>query len=185
MNFMNRLLSLVSCLFFATLSCTAQSAITVTLDGGHRLYTGAQVKYTHSFKTVQLGAFVTPTYYDQDFLMRLGICINSVPLKKKDASLYYGFAAEGYSVLQKAGYADKALMAGLHLGVNVKLKERLYLNSEWGARAGALFSEKYQQSPGAVRYGYPGNYYKDRDRFFYFPASLGLTYVFGGKRDKI
>lgn len=184
---MKHLLSLVSCLFIAPVSGTAQSAIAVSLDGGHGIYAGTQVKYTHAFKTVQLGAFITPTNLIADnrtYLTRAGICINSVPLRKKDASLYYGVAAEGYTE-HGSGYTDKAIMAGLHLGVNVKLKERLYLNSEWGARAGFLFFESYQQSPGAVSYGLPGNYYKDRAGIIYFPASIGISYVFGKWKDKV
>lgn len=180
---MKHLLSLVSCLFIASACCTAQSAISVSLDGGHIIFAGAQVKYTHAFKKIQLGAFVTPTYYDQGYITRAGICFNSVPARKRDASLYYGFAAEGYTE-HGSGYTDKAVMAGLHLGVNVKLKERLYLNSEWGARAGFLFFESYQRSPGAVSYGLLGNYYRDRVGFFYFPASIGISYVFG-KRNKV
>lgn len=175
---MKHLLSL-ACLLLVALSCTAQSTITLALDGGHGLLAGTQVKYTYAFKKVQIGAFVIPTYYDRDYLVRVGICINSVPLRKKDASLYYGFAAEGFSAIQQSGYADKAVMAGLHLGINVKLLERLYLNSEWGARAGLLFTEKYAQSPGAYSNGLGGTYYKDRAGIFYFPASIGLSYVFG------
>lgn len=182
---MKHLLSLVSCLFIAAVCCTAQSAITVSLDGGHVLYAGAQVKYTYAFKKIQLGAFVTPTYYDQDYITRAGICINSVPARKKDASLYYGVAVEGFSEHGKPQYyKDKAVMAGVHLGVNVKLKEQLYLNSEWGYRRGVLFTEHYNQSPGAYSQGWPGTYSETRETIFYFPASIGITYVFGRRTGK-
>lgn len=177
---MNRLLYLASFLFIASFSGYAQSAITVGLDGGQAIFAGVQFKYTYSFKKIQLGAFVTPTYYDHDYITRLGICINSVPIKKKDASLYYGFAVEGFSE-HGSGYTDKAIMAGLHLGVNVKLKERLYFNSEWGYRQGVLFTEKYNQSPGAYSNGWGGTYSESRENIFYFPASLGITYVFSKK----
>lgn len=180
---MKHLLSLVSCLFIAAVCCTAQSAITVSLDGGHIIFAGAQVKYTHAFKKIQLGAFVTPTHYDQGYITRAGICFNSVPARKRDASLYYGVAVEGY-MEHGSGYTDKAVMAGVHLGVNVKLKEQLYLNSEWGYRRGVLFTEHYYQSPGAVSYGLGGTYLKTTEKIFYIPASIGITYVFG-KRNKV
>lgn len=180
---MKHLLSLVFCLLTATIPCAAQSAITVSLDGGNIIFVGAQVKYTYSFKKVQLGAFVIPTIYNDyrwEYLTRGGLCVNSVPKRKRDANFYYGMAVEGYT---EHGL-DKAVMVGPHLGVNVKLSKQLYLNSEWGARIGLLFTETYEQSPGAYSHGWPGTYRETTEKFFYFPASIGLTYVFGRKRDK-
>lgn len=173
------LITLTFCLCIPFTGFT-QSSVTVAFDNFMLLGIGGQLKYAHTFKRAQVGAYVSHTPYVlfvDNVVNKYGISINSVPIKPQNITLYAGGTFEYVkrkleTTTMGDNFTETGWMIGPQFGMNINLANKhLTLNIEWNIRAG-LYESAY------VDRGY---YQAGTDYNAFTSGLIGVTYTFKKK----
>lgn len=166
-------------LLFIFKGAVAQSTLTLSLDGNGYTHIGGRLRTAVDLPGIQLAAYGSALIawpFDKavsEFAGVAGFSINTTPGNRRDISLYGGGSAEVLFLpyaLDGAGVTDVAYLAGPQLGLRIKLGWKVFLNTEWGARAGIMLGNERVA---------PNTIVEDNYFYYYFPSSIGVTYKFG------
>lgn len=187
---------LIACLY-AT-SAKAQSSISFSFDNPMLLLLGGQLKYTHDFEKVQLGAYTAVDYgyynYQSPPVVRYGLSINSAPAPKPLA-LYGGASVEYFTIKEHKIIAGdpNATNTGWAIGPNLGMKWQLGSNVsiifEWAIRFALVSVYRQDDVPNGVRAGYViwgGPTYSKVTQFWPVAiGNVGIAYTFGKVRTAV